>query len=196
MNGELAHSWTSGESTLFACSYGSTPRRLGPDHWQAWGIAFYKAVGEQPARAITDSSEVRSIEYSIENDRLILLLRTYDPRSASPVVLFRETLPVSGDDVDLSVELVLDPPASDPSRVEEIFSFLSGPRPSRGKEDFDQIETALFELRNHGLSDPRGMLARLDSLGTPWWRDGAAAEALSQVQQELQLADRARSHRP
>lgn len=195
-HGRLVHSWGGAESQVIACSYGEEPSILGEDRWRASGLTFYRLVPKRGAQEILDSLEANPpIEYSREGGNLIFVIFTYDPRSSSPAAIFRRVLPIAGESAVPSLELVLHAPPPDPARVDAIFSVLSGPRPPDSTWRLESIEEMLFELRNYGLADPQSMSARLQALGSPPWRDGAAAESLSQVLRELALVERAQKER-
>ncbi len=196
-HGSLTHSWRAGDSEIFACSYGNEPRKVGGDRWRASGITFYRGNQNHGSREIIDSSEAKPpIEYSVKNGKLTLLVYTYDPRSSSPEILFRRVIPVAGIELEPTLEVVLRPPSPDPARVEQILSALSAPRPLDSDQFLDRVDHMLFELRNYGLRDPQSMSTRLHALGSPWWRDGHAAESLTEVLEELELVQQSRTRAP
>jgi len=188
--------WKDGGSEIFACCYGDRPASVGNDRWRASGIAFYRIIGPRLS-LILDSSEAHlPIEYEIRNGNLVIFTYTYDPRAEAPTVLFKRALPLAGSAVQPSLELILRSPKANPARVDEIFAVLAAPRPEDTREFLDQIYDLLFELRNYGLINPRSMVERLRSLGSPWWRDGHASETLAEVVEELELVQRSRNREP
>jgi hypothetical protein len=183
---------------VYACAYAGPPERSRPEVWRASGIAFYKvSPGEASPRLLLDVAPgPRDVEYSVDGDRLVLVLYTYDPRAPFAVPLLRESLPIPGDGVEPRAELLLEPPAADPARVESIFAQLRARRPSDPTGLLAQLQPLLFELRNQGLRDPRAMRSRLQELRKRWWRKADPADPLTAVIAELERVERTTSPSP
>ncbi|MFQ5803222.1 MAG: hypothetical protein ACE5JQ_10040 [Candidatus Methylomirabilales bacterium] len=202
----VVHILRKGDYAIFGCSYGTEPREIRPGWWRAAGIAFYRQEGgEDLSRRvlIKDSSEAEpDLEYSVGADRLSFILYTYDPREPNHVPFAKESYRLSDPEFKAEVEILLKASAANRERVNELFRVLALPREQAVAVLDDpswvgsRITQILYELRNYGIRDPKGMLQRLKSIGNRWWRDGHAAESLSDIKAELKLVEQSRKRLP
>jgi hypothetical protein len=189
--GALAHSWIRTRGMVYACAEAELPELARPDVWRGAAIAFYKlAPGEaQPQRIRDAASQAHEVEYWIDGNRLVWELRTVDPRSAARVPLVRQTLAIDGSSLAPAVQLLLEPAAPDPARVQALLTSLRRSVPSPALSE--PLAKLLFELRNYGLREPRRLSDELDAAGRGWNDSTPAAGTLAQVLLELRLAQRA-----
>ena len=107
---------------------------------------------------------------------------TYDPRVAGltpfATIRFEHDRPI--DRRLLTIRL-----SPDTAPIDPVLEYLKLPR---GSADFRLIEEYLFRLRNIGLSTPRRTLEYVRKLRSDWWCDGEAAESLTDVSENLEIA--------
>jgi hypothetical protein len=188
-SGALAHSWARPRGLVYACAEGALPARERPDVWRGSGIAFYKLAPDAPGpQRIRDAaSQAHDVEYWVDGNRLVWELRSFDPRTASAARFARQTLAIDGTSLAPAVELLMQPVAADPRRVDELLGQLR----AASSAPPERLAALLFELRNHGLREPRQLADQLDAVGRSWNSQGPAADLLAQVLLELRLAQRA-----
>jgi hypothetical protein len=191
----LIHTWKGTEFKLYVCSYGSPPILIRKNWWRGSGLSFSMETNDN-VYLIKDHSEYYpEMDYSFQGTTLTFVVYTHQPKKDKFVEtpFIRETYMLTKNKYEVQRKLLLAKPKPNQAEVNRLISILSLSR-QQFEEKYPSIEqrgdvldSSLYMLRNFGLNDPKYMIERLKLLKNLWWIDGAGAELLRDIKNELQI---------
>lgn len=187
--GDIVGSWRIGSSIVVVCSYGSLPIRLNNGHWRGSGISFHQrnVSSTSDAQWLFDSSEAQpDIEYWVSESTLNVVQEVllFDQGRFVPFVRHEFDLAqIPGKERRF---LLLEPDSTAVSRIPSLVHDIESFNRS---DPMDDIYIRLFRLWQAGLTDPARVREILKGFRGSWWYDGAVAETVSSMVEELALVE-------
>lgn len=184
-NNRLIHIWKYPKATIICCSFGSNPVQLLSGIWKGSGVEFKRISptnpGQPPEDVLLVSEAEPDVEYRCDADALEVTHYTYDPRVEALVPFVTERFEHDRPIEKKILSIRLSP---DVSPIEPVIETLNQ---TSAQIDPLIIEKALYHLRNIGISVPHQALKWTKLLWSSSWCDGALAESLQNIEQQLEL---------
>ena len=194
--GDVVNSWKIGESTVVVWSYGSPPLRLANGHWRASGISIGQlhagVIGD--VHRLFDSSEAQpDIEYWVSESKFCVLQETFLYDQDRFVPFLRHDFDFTTMPASSSVAMLLTPDPTMVSRLPEIVRAIES---FDRDTSIDRLYVLLYQMWKVGLSEPREVRIEFQRFRGAWWYDGASAETVASMSDELALVERVLASTP
>jgi len=179
----IVFAWRFDPSLIIVCSFGSDPQLLENGRWQGSGLAF-KHIRDGRSEMLLVSSEAEpDIQYWTEGQVLCVVQHTYESGAKSLVPFVKRMFDINSYPATRSQNLLL---REFPELNKELSKIMDQLRSSEYNPELS-YEVLIYQLRNIGLSDPDNMKRQISALRSMKWCDGAVAEAVAAVEEELDI---------
>jgi len=188
----LIHYWKYPDVKILCDSFGSNPEKVSPKTWSGNGFIFKRIRTvddiEKVEDIITIYESADNVEYRCDIEALEITHRTYDPRTDnfSPFITERYEHDLNVEDKFITLRL-----SPETSSIETVLKILNLPK---GEIDSNRIVKELYHLRNIGISIPNQALEYTKNLWKSWWCDGATAESLKEIEDQLEIISKLESN--
>jgi hypothetical protein len=184
------NAWRVGPSTVIVCSFGSDPTPEAEDHWRGAGLEFRCIHDTLGAEQLYLTSEANfDVQYWLHEKALYIVQHTYDPTVQDIVPFIEHRFDVQCIPTEVSRRVLLHTQLDAAPTIDQLVLRINT---APGELYTRDHEIALYELRNAGLAAPTAVLEKLREFQEKPWCDGALAEEVASIEQELRLIQQMR----
>ena len=179
---EASQAWAMSSHSFVVCTLGHQIQ-IGAARWQATGVIIKSINLQRGVKTHLFMSEADpTVEYWMSRDGFHVVQYAYDPDAQKALPFVERIFAESGGRIVERIEV-----SERHHELHSLESLLQVLDSERQDVTFDEIEYAIFRLREVAKTSPELVMDAAQERRSAWWCDGAVAQSLSELVREVNI---------